>query len=125
MGSSGASTVRALASPHPARRLTPERPHADNPLHTCFAWVGTGALTSRTHVDRFLAQTGATAYARDELAHADNSFTTSLNEPPYVLQSALAPLPAPHGHSDGEGIARNKGYIVRLPPPHPHSVDAH
>ena len=89
----------------------------DNPLHTCFAWVGTGAFTSRSHVERFLALTGSgageSAYGRDELAHADNSFTTMLNEPPYVLQSALAGLPSPGGHSDGEGIARNKAFIVR------------
>ncbi|GAA5849348.1 hypothetical protein JCM9279_006456 [Rhodotorula babjevae] len=85
----------------------------NNPLHTCFAWVGTGAFTSRAHVERFLALTGSgdAAYGRDELAHADNSFTTMLNEPPYVLQSALAGLPSPGGHSDGAGIARNKAFI--------------
>lgn len=53
------------------------------------------------------------AYPRDELAHADNSFTTFQNEPPYVVTtSELEPLPTPFGHSDGEGIRRNKEYIV-------------
>jgi len=118
-GSSGASTVRrpspSLSSSARRTSLTLHLTPADNPLHTCFAWVGTGAFTSRFHVERFLALTGsgASAYGRDELAHADNSFTTMLNEPPYVLQSALAGLPSPGGHSDGEGIARNKAYIVR------------
>ncbi|GAA6004003.1 uncharacterized protein JCM10292_000647, partial [Rhodotorula paludigena] len=84
-----------------------------DPLHTCFSWVGTGAFTSRQHVERFLAQTGELAYSRAELAHADNSFTTFMNEPPYVLQSALSQLPSPHGHSDGEGIARNKAFIYQ------------
>lgn len=87
---------------------------ADNPLHTCFSWVGTGAFTSRQHVDRFLSLSTLLAYPRDELAHADNSFTTFQNEPPYVLTTTeLEPLPTPFGHSDGEGIRRNKEYIVR------------
>lgn len=89
---------------------------ADNPLHTCFSWVGTGAFTSRHHVDRFLSLSTLLAYPRDELAHADNSFTTFQNEPPYVLTTGeLDPLPTPlGGHSDGEGIRRNKDYIVSL-----------
>lgn len=85
---------------------------ADNPLHTCFAWVGTGAFTSRLHVDRFLSLSTLLGYSRDELAHADNSFATFQNEPPYVLTSGLVPLPTPFGHSDGEGIQRNKDFIV-------------
>ncbi|GAA5967764.1 hypothetical protein JCM8115_006439 [Rhodotorula mucilaginosa] len=86
----------------------------NNPLHTCFSWVGTGAFTSRQHVDRFLSLSTLLAYPRDELAHADNSFTTFQNEPPYVVTtSELEPLPTPFGHSDGEGIRRNKEYIQK------------
>lgn len=85
---------------------------ADNPLHTCFSWVGTGAFTSRQHVERFMRLTSELAYSRDELGHADNSFTLFQNEPPYVLTSKLSQLPSPYGHSDGEGIARNKDFIV-------------
>lgn len=55
-------------------------------------------------------------YPREELGHADNSFTLFQNEPPYVLSSELAQLPAPFGHSDGDGLARNKRYIVRFFP---------
>ncbi|BGP66545.1 CCR4-NOT core subunit cdc39 [Rhodotorula toruloides] len=104
----------------------------NNPLHTCFSWVGTGAFTSRQHVERFMRLTSELAYSRDELGHADNSFTLFQNEPPYVLTSKLSQLPSPYGHSDGEGIARNKAFIhkglVRLssylntsfpPPPSP------
>ncbi|GAA5988666.1 hypothetical protein JCM10908_003667 [Rhodotorula pacifica] len=85
----------------------------NNPLHICFAWVGTGAFTSRQHVDRFLSLATLLAYPRDELSHADNSFTTFQNEPPYVLTGELVPLPTPFGHSDGEGIQRNKEYIQK------------
>lgn len=92
--------------------VTAYLPLADNPLHTCFSWVGTGAFTSREHVERFMRLTSELAYSRDELGHADNSFTLFQNEPPYVLTSKLSQLPSPYGHSDGEGIARNKAFIV-------------
>ncbi|GAA6025465.1 hypothetical protein JCM8202_003622 [Rhodotorula sphaerocarpa] len=85
----------------------------NNPLHTCFAWVGTGAFTSRQHVDRFLSLAGLLAYPREEWAHADNSFATFQNEPPYVLTGDLVPLPAPFGHSDGDGLQRNKDLIQK------------
>ncbi|GAA5866964.1 hypothetical protein JCM3774_003736 [Rhodotorula dairenensis] len=87
----------------------------NNPLHTCFSWVGTGAFTSRRHVDRFLSLSTVLAYPRDELAHADNSFATFQNEPPYVLTTReLNPLPTPFGHSSGQdGIRRNKEYIQK------------
>lgn len=99
-----------------AADLGPNR--TDNPLHTCFSWVGTGAFTSRRHVDRFLSLSTVLAYPRDELAHADNSFATFQNEPPYVLTSELTPLPTPFGHSSGEdGIRRNKEYIVSITRP--------
>ncbi|GAA5872830.1 hypothetical protein JCM1840_005863 [Sporobolomyces johnsonii] len=84
-----------------------------HPLHTCFSWVGTGAFTSRSHVERFLDTTTSLAYPHEELAHADNSFTLFQNEPPYVLSHELAQLPQPNGHSDGDGIARNKAYIQK------------
>ncbi|GEM11861.1 CCR4-NOT transcription complex subunit 1 [Rhodotorula toruloides] len=83
----------------------------NNPVHTCFSWVGTGAFTSRQHVERFMRLTSELAYSCDELSHADNSFTLFQNEPPYVLTSKLSQLPSPYGHSDGEGIARNKALI--------------
>ncbi|GAA6042739.1 hypothetical protein JCM8097_005558 [Rhodosporidiobolus ruineniae] len=83
----------------------------NSPLHTCFSWVGTGAFTSRTHVERFLATITYLGYSRDELAHADNSFATFMNEPPYVIESRLAQLPDKGGHSEGEGISRNKAFI--------------
>ncbi|GAA5831629.1 hypothetical protein JCM11251_000776 [Rhodosporidiobolus azoricus] len=83
------------------------------PLNTCFSWVGTGAFTSRVHVERFLATITYLGYSRDELAHADNSFTTFLNEPPYVLEGRLAQLPDKGGHSEGEGIGRNKQFIQK------------
>lgn len=101
-----ASSTASLAS------LPLTHPPADNPLHTCFSWVGTGAFTSRQHVERFMRLTSELAYSRDELGHADNSFTLFQNEPPYVLTSKLSQLPSPYGHSDGEGIARNKAFIV-------------
>ncbi|GAA6009378.1 hypothetical protein JCM10207_003754 [Rhodosporidiobolus poonsookiae] len=83
----------------------------NHPLHTCFSWVGTGAFTSRTHVERFLATTTYLGYSRDELAHADNSFTSFMNEPPYVIESGLAQLPDAGGHSEREGRQRNKEFI--------------
>lgn len=61
-----------------------------------------------------MAITSHLDYSREMLGHADNSFTLFQNEPPYVLASkTLDQLPSPFGHSDGEGIARNKRYIVR------------
>ena len=89
---------------------------AESNLHTCFAWVGTGAFVARIHVQRFLATASVAGYGQDELAHADNSFSLFQNEPPYVLTSRLSPLPQPYGHSDGAGIARNKEFIVRSSP---------
>ncbi|CEQ40826.1 SPOSA6832_02462 [Sporobolomyces salmonicolor] len=89
-------------------------PPAEHPLHTCFSWVGTGAFTSRSHVESFLDTTTSLAYPHEELAHADNSFSLFQNKPPYVLSHKLTQLPQPNGHSDGEGIARNKAYIVRF-----------
>ncbi|GAA5875879.1 hypothetical protein JCM8547_001693 [Rhodosporidiobolus lusitaniae] len=86
----------------------------NNPLHTCFTWLGTGSFVSRSHVERFLATTTFLSYSSEELAHADNSFTTFLNEPPYVLEGGrLAQLPDEGGHSEGEGRRRNKEYIHR------------
>lgn len=108
---SGASSVR----PHShllhvtKLKLLP----AEHNLHTCFAWVGTGAFVARIHVQRFLATASVAGYGLDELSHADNSFSLFQNEPPYVLSSRLSPLPQPYGHSDGAGIARNKEFIVR------------
>ena len=84
----------------------------DAPMHTCFAWVGTGAFVSRSRVLSFLDTTSELAYGREELSHADNSFTTLQNDPSMVLSSDLVQLPHPFGHSDGEGIARNKMFIV-------------
>ncbi|SCV67240.1 BQ2448_5886 [Microbotryum intermedium] len=80
-------------------------------IHTCFAWMGTGAFVSKSHVIHYLANLTDLAYPSVELAHADNSFTTFLNRPPYVISSGLTQLPQPFGHSDGKGIARNKAYI--------------
>ncbi|KAL8278044.1 hypothetical protein RQP46_009504 [Phenoliferia psychrophenolica] len=97
------------------------------PLHTCFSWVGTGAFVAKSHVVHFLSTISSTApeaggggpgpYGREELGHADNSFTLFQNEPPYVLSSALTQLPAPFGHSDGDGLARNKRYITAFRSP--------
>ncbi|KAM0747421.1 hypothetical protein T439DRAFT_329152 [Meredithblackwellia eburnea MCA 4105] len=83
----------------------------ESPLHTCFAWVGTGAFVAKSHVTRFLETITTIGYSEEELSHADNSFTLFQNEPPYVLTSELAQLPQPFGHSDGAGIARNKRII--------------
>ncbi|SCZ96021.1 BZ3500_MvSof-1268-A1-R1_Chr8-1g09951 [Microbotryum saponariae] len=80
-------------------------------IHTCFAWMGTGAFVSKSRVIHYLANLTDVAYPSVELAHADNSFTTFLNQPPYVLSSELTQLPQPFGHSNGKGIARNKAYI--------------
>lgn len=95
--------------------------------------MGTGAFTAKSHVLRFLSTMSSSAtyspalansstvnrldsipsYTAQELSHADNSFTTLLNMPPYVLSSpTLDPLPSKYGHSDGEGIERNKRFIV-------------
>ncbi|GAA95283.1 hypothetical protein E5Q_01939 [Mixia osmundae IAM 14324] len=83
-------------------------------LHTCFAWLGTGALTSRERSRRFLDDITQSAMPHDELSHADNFFSTFFNEPPYVIRSQLIALPSqPKGYSDGSGIARNKDYIQR------------
>jgi hypothetical protein len=115
----------------------------DGPMHSCFAWVGTGAFTAKSHVLHFLSTSSSSSstppsspsysdsgllyslhdnssisppYTSQELAHADNSFTTLLNKPPYVLSSSrLDQLPSKFGHSDGEGIERNKRFIVRQP----------
>lgn len=112
-------------------------------MHSCFAWVGTGAFTAKSHVLHFLSTLSSSSfnppsspsyadsglldslhdnssisppYTSQELAHADNSFTTLLNKPPYVLSSSrLDQLPSKFGHSDGEGIERNKRFIVRQP----------
>lgn len=81
-------------------------------MHTCFAWVGTGAFVARSRVLSFLDTTSEVAYGREELSHADNSFTTLQNDPPVVMSGELVNLPQPFGHSDGEGRARNKMYIV-------------
>ncbi|GAA5855579.1 hypothetical protein JCM5353_005456 [Sporobolomyces roseus] len=83
------------------------------PLHTCFTWVGTGAFTSRSHVAHFLQSISTLDYPREELAHADNSFTTFLNRPPYVMSHALTEMKYGKGHSDGNGILRNKDYIQK------------
>lgn len=113
MGWSGVSTVRSL--PLLSILATDGSHLTESPLHTCFSWVGTGAFTAKSHVLRFLSTITEIGYPRDEVGHADNSFTTFQNEPPYVLSSELAQLPQPFGHSDGAGIARNKAFIVRLP----------
>jgi hypothetical protein len=82
------------------------------PLHTCFTWMGTGAFTAKSHVLRFLSAVGEMGYPRDEVGHTDNSFATFLNNAPYVMAGPLSQLPQPFGHSDGAGFARNKAFIV-------------
>ncbi|GAA5909510.1 uncharacterized protein JCM6883_003969 [Sporobolomyces salmoneus] len=85
------------------------------PLHTCFTWLGTGAFTSRTHVANYLDAVSTLDLPRDELAHADNSFTTFLNNPPYVMGSnAIVEMKAAAGYSDGsKGDLRNQLYIQK------------
>ncbi|GAA5999501.1 hypothetical protein JCM5350_002780 [Sporobolomyces pararoseus] len=85
------------------------------PLHACFTWLGTGAFTSRNHVARYLDAVTTLDFPRDELAHADNSFTTFLNNPPYVLGSgAIIEMKTGKGYSDGEkGDLRNQLYIQK------------
>jgi hypothetical protein len=113
--SNGASTVRFFrALPIIQRELTEGLDAIESPLHTCFSWVGTGAFTAKSHVQRFLSTVSEIAYPRDEVGHTDNSFTLFQNEPPYVLSNELSQLPQPFGHSDGSGIARNKAFIVHL-----------
>ncbi|GAA5969540.1 hypothetical protein JCM3765_002659 [Sporobolomyces pararoseus] len=86
-----------------------------NPLHTCFTWLGTGAFTSRNHVARYLEAVTTLDFPRDELAHADNSFTTFLNSPPISMGSnAIVEMKTGKGYSDGEkGDSRNKLYIQK------------
>ncbi|GAA6009552.1 hypothetical protein JCM11491_003601 [Sporobolomyces phaffii] len=85
------------------------------PLHTCFAWLGTGAFSSRAHVVNYLEAVSTIDFPRDELAHADNSFATFLNEPPYVLSSgAVVEMKTGKGYSDGKrGNLRNEIYIQK------------
>lgn len=84
-------------------------------MHTCFTWLGTGAFTSRAHVASYLEAVSTIDMPKDELAHADNSFTTFLNNPPYVLGSnAIVEMKTGRGYSDGKrGDLRNQVYIVR------------
>ncbi|KAK4048899.1 hypothetical protein OIV83_004455 [Microbotryomycetes sp. JL201] len=85
----------------------------ESSLHTCFAWVGTGAFASKRRVRRYLETITALGFDRDLIGHADNAFTTFQNQPPYVMSSSLMQLPSPFGHSDGAGIARNKAFIYQ------------
>jgi hypothetical protein len=89
---------------------------AEKPLHTCFTWLGTGAFTSRNHVANYLEAVSTLDFPRDELAHADNSFTTFLNNPPYVVGSnAIIEMKSGKGYSDGEkGDLRNQLYTVSM-----------
>ncbi|GAA5846050.1 hypothetical protein JCM3766R1_001350, partial [Sporobolomyces carnicolor] len=85
------------------------------PMHTCFTWLGTGAFTSRAHVASYLEAVSTIDMPKDELAHADNSFTTFLNNPPYVLGSnAIVEMKTGRGYSDGKrGDLRNQVYIQK------------
>ncbi|GAA5872920.1 hypothetical protein JCM16303_006879 [Sporobolomyces ruberrimus] len=85
------------------------------PLHTCFAWLGTGAFVARRHVASYLEAVSSIDFPRDELAHADNSFTTFLNRPPYVMSSnGIVEMKTGTGYSDGvKGDLRNHDYIQK------------
>ncbi|KAH9816695.1 hypothetical protein DFH28DRAFT_1220280 [Melampsora americana] len=85
-------------------------------LHTCFAWLGHGSFVSKGMVLDFLNTVSSLSLPADQIALADNFFTTSFNQKPLVmLTSQIFNIPSlAIGFSDGHsGLQRNRLYIQK------------
>lgn len=85
-------------------------------LDAQFAWLGYGSFVSKRYTQRFLNMTTAVpAMSKNELELADNYFSTFLNKPVTIVESALQAMDnRPVGFSDGaSGLERNKLHIDR------------
>lgn len=85
-------------------------------LHTCFAWLGHGSFVSKQMVLQFLQTVSTLGLPADQVALADNFFTTSFNQKPLVIVvPEIFNLPAlASGFSDGHsGLQRNRIYIQK------------
>jgi hypothetical protein len=86
-------------------------------LHTCFAWLGHGAFTSRQSARDFLSFSPPPSPS--ELDFSDNFFTTLQNSPPIVIEMPLLEIVSQSvgafsgggSSGSGEGRARNERYI--------------
>jgi hypothetical protein len=84
-------------------------------MHTCFSWVGTGALVKRDMVIDFLKMTSGTNLDHTVFQYGDMYFSTYMNQVPYQLENELIELPQPFAYSAGsKGIDRNKFHMVML-----------
>ncbi|KAF9192366.1 hypothetical protein BGZ50_008629 [Haplosporangium sp. Z 11] len=85
-------------------------------MHSCFSWLGTGAMATRDSVVKFLKQASVTEMDPLEFAYGDMYFSTYLNQVPYQLENYLVELVDPAedvvAFSKGsEGKTRNKLYM--------------
>ncbi|KAH8919529.1 hypothetical protein BT69DRAFT_1337198 [Atractiella rhizophila] len=89
--------------------------HTDR-LHTCFAWLGTGAFTTRWEAKAFVRRMMDEGRAGEENAMSDIYFVVERNEPPYVVETRLVQFQETAkdgGYSDGEdGRRRNRRHIL-------------
>ena len=88
-------------------------------MHSCFSWLGTGAMATRESVVKFLKQASVTEMDPLEFAYGDMYFSTFQNQVPYQLENYLMELVDPAqdvvAFSKGsEGKTRNKLYMVRI-----------
>lgn len=88
-------------------------------MHSCFSWLGTGALATRDNVVKFLKQASVTDMDPLEFAYGDMYFSTFLNQVPYQLENYLEELVDPAkdetAFSKGSsGKSRNKQYMVTV-----------
>ncbi|KAG0242789.1 hypothetical protein BGW41_003465 [Actinomortierella wolfii] len=83
-------------------------------MHACFSWLGTGAMTTRENVVKFLKQASVTNMDSLEFAYGDMYYSTFLNQVPYQLENYLYEMPQDFAFSAGSsGKQRNKDYMHR------------
>lgn len=85
-------------------------------LHTCFAWLGAGAMISRARARDYLRtlMSASPSLSADEWALADNYYAMLENRPAYLLQHTQIELSTRKStFSAGRGRARNKRYMER------------